>query len=355
MAILLLITDLELGGTPTVVRELAIGLHRVGQQVEVACLWKWGPVADQLRNTGVPVTALNATGATDLRILPRLVRLIRAKEFTTVFSFLIHANAMAAVASLFVRDVRWIQAIQTTQPNPRWHWLIQRIAHRAAEKIVVPSQSVATVAEAWSGIPRAKMVIIPNALDLSDWASPSPIAAADPRPYPITFLGRLDPIKDVPTLVHAVAQLNAETGGALVHLHIYGQGEDRPRIENVIRTSRAPATMHGAITTPHTALSKSGLLVLPSLAEGFGLVLIEAMAAGVPVIATDVPGIRDVVQHETTGLLVAASDANALAAAIRRLVEDPQLRAKLIRNASELVRTKFNWETVLPQYDQLLK
>jgi len=351
MPTLLLITDLELGGTPTVVRELAIRLRRAGQgDVQVACLSRWGPVASQLRDAGIIVTALDAKGPRDRKVLPRLIRLVREQRCTTVFSFLLHANVMAATAAIFVPNVRWIQSIQTTQPWPRWHWLMQRLVQRAADTVVVPSPSVAQVARDWAGVPADKIVVIPNAIDPIDWSSAqSPIPATDPRPYPITFLGRLDPIKDVPTLVQAAALLSP-----LVHLHIYGEGADRPRIDNAIATLKSPVTLHGPIATPREALSRSGLLVLPSLAEGFGLVLIEAMAAGVPVVATDVPGIRDVVRHGQTGLLVPPSNASELAAAIRKVVEDRGLRLRLIQQAASDVKARFTWDIVLEQYKQLV-
>ncbi|HSV13626.1 MAG TPA: glycosyltransferase, partial [Tepidisphaeraceae bacterium] len=142
--ILLLITDLELGGTPTVVRELAVRLRRdvAAAHVEVACLSKWGPVATQLQEAGVTVTALDAKGVADLGIVARLIRFLHGRKFDTVFSFLVHANTVAAMASVSVRDIRWIQAIQTTQPWPRWHWLAQGVAQLAADAVVVPSPSV---------------------------------------------------------------------------------------------------------------------------------------------------------------------------------------------------------------------
>jgi glycosyltransferase involved in cell wall biosynthesis len=348
--LLLLITDLQIGGTPAVVRELAVRLRQTGADVQVACLSEWGPVADQLKSSAIPVTALDATSFRDLQVLPRLIRLIRQGRFTTVFSFLMHANAMAAAASLFVPDVRWIQSIQTTQPLPRWHWMVQKIAQHAAEKVVVPSASVARIAQEWARVPHDKIVVIPNAIDPGDWsAHQSKVPAENPRPYPVIFLGRLDPIKDVPTLVSAVARLSP-----LVHLHIYGEGSDRARIENRIRETRAPVTLHGSINSPQAALEKAGLLVLPSLAEGFGLVLIEAMAAGVPVVATDVPGIRDVVRDGATGLLVNPGDVSELAAAIKRLIEDAELHRQLVINATADVQARFSWSSVLTQYRQLL-
>jgi glycosyltransferase involved in cell wall biosynthesis len=229
--------------------------------------------------------------------------------------------------------------------------MAQRFAQLAAEKIIVPSPSVARVAREWAGVAEEKIVVIPNAIDLADWRdAQSTVAAANPRPYPIAFLGRLDPIKDVPTLVRAAAEL-----GSLVHLHIYGEGSDRARIEQTIAETKALVTMHGAVASPQAALSQSGLLVLPSLAEGFGLVLIEAMAAGVPVVATDVAGIRDVVRNEETGLLARPADATSLAATIRRVVEDEELRSRLIANAAIDVRDRFTWDAVLPQYRSLLR
>ena len=117
--ILLLITDLEIGGTPTVVRELAVRLRESGDMhVEVACLSKWGPVADQLRDAGVTVTALGASGARDIvSSVMRLVRLVHEHRIDTLFSFLMHANVVAAIVKVLTPKLRNIQAIQTTQPT----------------------------------------------------------------------------------------------------------------------------------------------------------------------------------------------------------------------------------------------
>src|SRR5947207_2512942 len=98
--ILLLITDLEIGGTPTVVRELAVRLHRPPNVVVVvASLARPGPVADQIRSAGITVTSLGARSTTDFRIAAQLANIIRHGRYDTVFSFLVHANAVAALAS----------------------------------------------------------------------------------------------------------------------------------------------------------------------------------------------------------------------------------------------------------------
>jgi glycosyltransferase involved in cell wall biosynthesis len=351
--ILLLITDLEIGGTPTVVRELAIRLnHPPEVQVEVACLAKWGAVADQLREAGIRVTALWAAGVRDVGVVRRFAKLVRERRIDTVFSFLIHANVVAAVGSLFLRDVRFIQSIQTTQPRPRWHWWLQLVAHHAADRVVVPSESVAKVASQRSDIGRGKLEVISNAIDCSTGVSPVPHGRDARATRKVGFLGRLDPIKRVPDLLEAMALLDEEFG-----LHIFGDGAERNRIQSEIARLglQQRVTLHGTTANPQAAIAQMDVLVLPSQAEGFGLVLIDAMAARVPVVATNVPGIRDVVRNEQTGLLVPVGEPAELAKAIRRVTEDHALRERLVAAAFEDVQQRFSWPAVLRQYRELLK
>jgi glycosyltransferase involved in cell wall biosynthesis len=348
--ILLLITDLQIGGTPTVVRELATRLNAAGgTSVDVACLSPMGPVGEQLRAAGVAVHALDARGPRDLaRTVSRLRKLIRANAYDTIFSFLVHANVVAALAGRPLPGVRLLQSIQTTQPRPRWHWVAQRIAARAAERIVVPSPSVAAVAEQWARVPREKIDVIPNAIDLDAFAG----LTSNPRTdgvKRIGFIGRLDPIKRVPLLVASLAELPAEW-----RLDIFGEGQERSTIERAIagRSLQDRVTLHGPIDRPQSALSQIDVLVLPSLAEGFGLVLIEAMAAGVPVVAANVAGIRDVVRDGENGLLVDPTDPHALAAAIVRATTDQ--RARLVANGRVAARDRYGWSNVLAAYQRLL-
>jgi glycosyltransferase involved in cell wall biosynthesis len=377
---LLLITDLEIGGTPTVVRELATRLNTPPSViVDVACLSPRGPVADQLERSGVWVVPLDARGPTDLGAITRLARLLRTNRYDTVFSFLIHANVAAATIAPFFPNVRFHQSIQTTQPYPRWHWLAQSIAQHAAERIVVPSSSVAKAAQRWADVPAEKILIIANAIDADRLASDTgfqPVRVAlqfedlpqagppdttsrthglktrvTTQPIPIGFIGRLDPIKRIDDLIDAVNLLQRR-----VHLHMFGEGPERERVTDQIARLRLQdrVTLHGAIAHPQEALSQIQLLVLPSLAEGFGLVLIEAMASRVPVVATNVPGICDVVRDNQTGLLVPPLSPPALAAAIAKLLDDKPLRTRLQLAAFQDVQRRFTWDIVLPQYRSLL-
>ena len=354
--ILLVITDLEIGGTPTVVRELATRLNLLPHvKCEVASLGQLGPVGHQLRTSQVKVHAFGGRGISNaFSVMTQLIDLVRFGRFDTVFSFLIHANAMAAAASLFFTrgSVRWLQSIQTTQPSPHWHWRLQAKVHKRAERIIVPSSSITQVAHQLANIPLGKFQVIPNAID--------PEAFRIERTYEghafrVGFIGRLDPIKRIPDLLHAIKLLGA--GEAGVHLHVFGAGAAHDRVTAQIAQLglRDAVTMHGPVPTPQEALKQIDLLVLPSSAEGFGLVLIEAMAAGVPVIGTNAPGIRDVVRNGETGLLVPVGSPQELAEAIRRVMEDSALRHRLVRHAQADVRERFTWDAVLREYAKLLE
>ena len=348
LRVLFLLTDLEIGGTPRVVRDLAIRLRCPEIATAVACVAPWGPVAGELSQAGVRIFPLRATQYWELpRVVSDVVRI--ARGYDVVFSFLMHANAVAAVASHWRKgDTRFIQSIQTTQSWPAWHWWMQGIVERAAGRIVVPSASVAQAAADYSSIDSSKIVVIPNAIDVDAFAQLPPSDSG--AWHRLGFIGRLDPVKRVPDLVRAIAKVQG------VELHIYGDGEDRANIEQTIKEVNVAdrVTLHGRIPSPFEALKQIDTLVLPSEAEGFGIVLIEAMAAGRSVIATDVPGIRDVVRHNHTGLLVPVRSPDAIASAIQRLLDDAPLRDRLRLQAITHVRTNYEWENVIEKYRELL-
>ncbi|HEX8324814.1 MAG TPA: glycosyltransferase family 4 protein [Tepidisphaeraceae bacterium] len=339
------ITDLQIGGTPRVVRDLAIRLRPFGFQTTVTCLAPWGPVADELTSAGVPVHAVGVTRPTQLPTAVRAVRRL-TEEADVVFSFLVHANSVAALA-LRGRRTPLLQAIQTTQPYPAWHWWAQGLAAARATRVVVPSASVARVAENGSGVSPERIVVIPNAVDVPAAQHETHRAGR----WRVGFVGRLDPIKRVPDLIEAMALLpDAE-------LHVYGDGPERSAIEATVDrfALQDRVTLHGTVASSADALMDIDTLVLPSDAEGFGLVLIEAMAAGVPVIGTDVAGIRDVISPERNGLRVPPRTPSAIAAAVNRLRHDAALHLRLTAAGRMDVRERYAWESILPRYAALIR
>lgn len=352
--ILFLITDLKIGGMPSIVRDTVVRLaNRTDALFEVACLAPWGPVADQISAAGVRTTPLGAAHQLDLRLFARLRRFIVENRFDTVFSFLVHANAAAAIISRSLPNVRFLQCIQTTQPKPRWHWRAMGIVHRAAECVVVPSESVAAALRERSRIPENKLVLIPNAVEPSEFPpSPIPFQSPQPEPFPVGFIGRLDPVKRLPDLLEATRLLAGR-----IHLHVFGDGAERPVIESeIVRLNLAQhVTLHGSVPHAQIAHQQIGLLVLPSIAEGLPMVLIEAMAARIPIVATDAPGIRDVIRHNHNGLLVPPKSPTRLAAAIEAMLTNIDLRRRLVDNAAAEVESDYAWPSVLEKYSTVVR
>lgn len=344
-------TDLEIGGTPTVVRELALRL-REWIEVDVVSLKSIGPIGGLLQHAGVNVTALKARSTFDLmRVRRELIDLIQSFQYDTVFSFLVHSNTLAALARKKCPNVsKWIQSIQTTQARPRWHWQIQKFASRAADLVVVPSESVAQVACNRCAIPHQRVIVIPNAIDIDQFAvARHPVFSQ--QTHRIVFVGRLDPIKRIDDLIDAIMMLPDS-----FKLDIWGDGAERTRLEAIIarRQLDERVKLHGATTRLTSVYQQADLLVLPSDAEGFGLVLIEAMAAGVPVVATNVPGIRDVVIDQQNGLLVNPRDPRALAGMILNLANNPPMREHVIKNGFDHVHKNYSWERVIDNYRRII-
>ncbi len=337
--VLLFVTDLEVGGTPTVVRELARRLPGNGFEVGVACLARQGPTGTAIEADGGDVTAFGTRLLQLPTAVKRLRRLVLDERYDTVLSLLVHANVVASLARQADDGVHWWQSIQTTQPRPRWHWLAQRFAARRAAGIIVPSSSVAAAAAHRSGIDMSQLHVIANGIDQRDIATtPRPVTSG---PLRVVFLGRLDPVKRVPMLMAAVQDTQGVT------LDIFGDGSERQQIE---ASTSDRIRLHG--TTPRDqALASADVLVLPSEAEGFGLVLIEAMAAGVPVAGADVPGICDVIRQGQTGLLFTPATLRQTLETLRDDRVASQARAAM---ALADVRERFTWQALVPQYRRML-
>ena len=344
-------TDLEIGGTPTVVRELAVRLHSPpAVEVEVACLGRWGPVAEQIKASGVSVTAFGARGGRDLMsVVGRLRELVRGRGIDTVFSFLVHANFVAALASRKLSGVRFLQSIQTVQPTPRWHWVAQRWARRWAEQVVVPSRAIVDVAAGRSRISPDKFIVIPNAVHPGDFPPVDVFAGPVLR---AGYLGRLDPAKS-PALLLSALRLSKRSD---LELHYFGAGPERPVLEKVVPRAGLVGRVffHGAVPRPQDALRQIDVLCLPSRVEGFGLVLIEAMASGVPVIACAAGAVPEVVTDRENGLLVDPLVADRQFFELLELLRDDQLRNRLIAAGRRTVHERFTWDVVLPQYRRLI-
>jgi glycosyltransferase involved in cell wall biosynthesis len=183
--------------------------------------------------------------------------------------------------------------------------------------------------------------VIPLGLDLDRFAGarrdPLPVRRAlglSPEARLLAIVGRLVPIKDHPTLFAALARLDPG-----VHLLVVGDGESRAGLEARVRDLGLSDRVHflGWRQDLDVILAGTDVVISCSINEGTPVALIEAMAAGAPVVGTDVGGVGDLVEPGRTGWLVAPRDAEALAAAVREALAEPALAARRAEAARRLV------------------
>ncbi|MFI5413486.1 MAG: glycosyltransferase family 4 protein, partial [Candidatus Lutacidiplasmatales archaeon] len=225
-----------------------------------------------------------------------------------------------------------------------------RMTLRPADRVVAQTRSEVTLLASW-GVEPDRIALISDGIDLSEFAGmPARIERRDPPT--LLFVGRLYPEqKGLDPLLRAFARIPADLG-----LRLRLVGEDWGGARVVARLAeelgvRDRVTLTGPL--PRTELlgeyARADLFVLPSLFEPYGIVLMEAMAAGLPIVASRVGGIPEVVAEGENALLCAPNDPAALADALERLVRDRALRERFARAGRKRVE-RFSWTRVIPQW-----
>jgi glycosyltransferase involved in cell wall biosynthesis len=173
----------------------------------------------------------------------------------------------------------------------------------------------------------------------------------------ILFLGRLEPMKGVDTLLRAFAEISPRIPPH-VHLRIVGDGSERKSLEALAAELdiASRVTFAGSVTPrkAYDEYAQAEIFCGLSRSEALGNVFLEAQASGCAVVATRVGGIPEIVEHERTGLLVEPDDPHAAAAALKKLLLDMPLRARLVSAAKKSME-KYGWSGVAKKYVEVLE
>jgi glycosyltransferase involved in cell wall biosynthesis len=279
-------------------------------------------------------------------VLARL--LVEARRSDAIVGSLeLTASYLAQMAGLATRKpvVGWVH---TSLPNylaplPRWQGRLARAFYRRLQNVVLPGEHLQRELLQWLGTPSGLVTVIENPFDLAAYRTRGEapllgLEAVFERPT-VVAVGRLIPAKGFDILIRAHAQLARR--GVDHHLLIVGEGEERPRLEALRRELKVEATcfLPGRAENPLPLIKQATVFALSSRYEGFGMVLLEAMAAGTPIVATDCPkGPREVLEGGRTGMLVQPENVEALTNAIEHLLASPSARDRLSRLGSERVR-----------------
>ena len=217
---------------------------------------------------------------------------------------------------------------------------LERLAVRAADRVVVTSEAAGNYLVARHGLDRGRLRIVPNAIDMELFAPP-PVDRREKGL--VAFVGRLVPEKRLDVLVAAATTVPG------VRLLVIGEGPEGERLAD--RAAAAGVPLERAGTVPNAELpgrlARAELFALPSAYEGQPKALLEAMACGLPVVGSDVAGIREIVRHGETGWLAPPGDVDGLAAALRVLSNDAALRERLGRAGRAAVQRRCALEAVV--------
>jgi glycosyltransferase involved in cell wall biosynthesis len=331
--VLLVITLAEVGGAQAYVAALLPALV-TRFDVAVAAHGS-GPLRDAADAAGARFLPLRHVRRPlslwrDLAGFAELVRLLRRERPDLLHASSSKAGVLgrlaAAVSGVPVRIFTvhgWAFAAHSGVPSRLYRWA-DRLVEPLTTVTICVSEHQREAGLAAGTCASERTVVIPNAVDVSTPPRSRPVER--PRPL-IVAVGRLKAPKDFPTLVSALAALPRDSFDAL----IVGDGPDRPRLEEQIRTCGLAGRVRlaGERRDVPDLLAEADVFVLPSRSEGHPVSVLEAMAAGVPVVASRVGGIPEQVDDGVTGLLVAPGDPEALAAALGRLAADPALRRRL--------------------------
>ncbi len=219
-------------------------------------------------------------------------------------------------------------------------------AYRVARAVVVETELEAAFVRAFA--PAERVRVIPPGIDLAAWSRPAedpPVPQLLPRDY-FLFTGRVARNKGLPTLVRAVASLDAAHRRPLVVMgRDWGQQATLEALASSLGISRTVVFL-GHIDEPglyRSVVRGAHALVLPSEYEAFGLVLLEAMAGGTPIVASAVGGVPEVLDGGKLGRMVPFGDERALAAALMAIDDEPAETRRRVDAATERVRA-FDWE-----------
>lgn len=359
MRILYVITDLKVGGVPLHLLRLATALDPRRFTVAVASLADIGPVGERLLRAGIQVGACEAAGPWDARALGRLYGYIRARRPHILHSLLFHANVacrlVGPVAGVPIRRI--LCEIQTAEYERPWHLSLDGATVRLCRLEIGNSPSVICHLHRHAHIPHRRLRLIEGGVDVEAIAAARPADRAalgvSPDAPLVLWVGRLDPVKGLDELVDAAKILRE--GGATPTFLLAGAGRYEATLRRRIASVGAQEYVRllGRRDDVASLLKAADVFAFPSRTEGLPNALMEAMAAGASIVTTDAAGCRDLVRNGETGLVVPVGDAAALAAAIRRLLEDRALRQRLGAAAAVFARDRCSWTAAVARYAEL--
>lgn len=358
--LLIVLVGLGLGGAEVVAQRIAQTIDRRRFNVTICCLRYRGPIGEQLAQEGADVVVLSNGDDQKASYFTfvRLLRLIKAKHIDVVHTHAIDALADAALCKLLRPGLKLIHTFHfgNYPHRPRRHMWIERVSSRLADRLVAVGETQRKQLKAAFGFTDGAIGRVWNGVRFP--------ANRDGR----AFRQRLDAGDRM--LVGVVATLIEQKGlfdflaaavpfrreSDRIHFVIIGDGHLRPELER----KRTELGLQGMVTitglvpnAAEVAVPALDIFFQPSLWEAMSIALLEAMAAGKPIVATRVGETPYIIDDGVDGLLTEPRDVDAMVSALRRLIGDDELRRRLGDAASDKVRRRYSVASMTRAYEEI--
>jgi glycosyltransferase involved in cell wall biosynthesis len=365
LRILHVITSLDVGGAQKHLFSLASGLNRRGHTADVA-FFKNPTLEGEFRKAGIELFDLGAAGGVSPLLLGRLVRLLSGGRYQIVHTHLLKADAYGVIAGIMAGIPLRIASKHNDERVLRKpgvaavHGVLSRLNHRVLVLSDYVGRYMAEVGRVdpdrmtrvYYGLPPVSTATDEDALRVRAELGIAPAAPL------VATVGRLAEQKGLIYLLRAMAVLRQSVPE--VRLLVVGDAQDgREEYKQTLLRARAELGLGEAVVFAGVredvpaVMRAADLFVMASLWEGFGLVFLEAMAAGRPIVATNVSAIPEVVENGVTGLLVPPRDPDALSDAMRKLLLDGERSRQMGQAGLLRLKERFTEERMIEATEQL--
>jgi glycosyltransferase involved in cell wall biosynthesis len=354
----LILPTLDRGGAEKQLVMLAAGLDRDMFETQVIALTRTGPLEAELLSSGIDVVSIGKRHKFDPMAWNRLVAAIKRFRPDIVHTWLFAANAYGRSAALKAGVPCILGSERSVDPwKGTWQFMIDRELAKRCHGITTNSAGVVDF-YVEHGLDPSQFHVIPNGIEPRDPRAEIDREEAfqrlgiDPRHKLILSIGRLWPQKGYKDLIWSAEILRVLRGDT--SYVILGEGPERPRLEEYRDNVRAASEVHlvGHRDDAIAILPHADLLWNGSLYEGQSNVILEAMQAGVPVLATDIPGNRELIQDGTTGILFPVGDVDRLMRQSHYLLDHDAIRTQMIEAARLRVQTEHEAATMIGRHQE---
>ena len=330
----------------------------------VAVLDEIGPIGDQLRADGFTVEHLHRQPGIDRGCARRLnefaaregAAILHAHQYTPFFQSMLSRGLMGTRPVLFTEHGRHYPDLPSRKRS-----IVNRLLLRRNDRLVGVGGAVRRALIENEGLPSERVEVVYNGVDLNSLASPSENARQRIRSefgfgesdFVVVQVARLHELKDHQTALLAIEEARKTVTN--IRLLIVGDGDKRNAIEKEIseRNLGANAALAGTRSDVADLLAASDAFLMSSISEGIPLTIIEAMAAGLPVVSTAVGGIPEMIDHGKSGFLAEPKDHSALARALSRLQQQPALCRAVADAGRDVANRQFSQCGMLNGYGRI--